>query len=52
MIPKPADVLVQVAGRNDKITKKCLAHLKGTQKYPYDILLLEEKGPYFPMANR
>jgi GT2 family glycosyltransferase len=47
VVLKPVDVVIPVADRNDEITKKCLAHLERTQKYPYNIILVEEKGPSF-----
>lgn len=51
VILKPVDIVIPVADKNDKITKKCLAHLERTQKYPYNVILIEDRGPSFSFGK-
>jgi len=44
-------VVIPVADRNDEITKKCVDHLEKTQEFPYEPILIEERGPSFSFGK-
>lgn len=48
---RPVDIVIPVSDKNDDITHRCLAHLERTQKYPYNIILVEDKGPSFTFGK-
>lgn len=44
---KAIDVVIPVADKNDKITRTCLEHLEKTQRYPFNPILIEDRGESF-----
>lgn len=41
------DVVIPIKDKNDKITRTCLEHLEKTQRYPFNPILIEDRGESF-----